>query len=101
MRPTTVQRLVIRMGRSRVRPPWMTASRTPSPWRRSSFMYSTSRTPFETTMPTIMMIPMKDVTFSVVRVRKSDQMTPIIPSGTENMMMKGSRSERNCEAMTM
>ena len=56
-------------------------------------MYSTSRTPFDTTMPTIMMIPMKDVTFSVVRVRKSAQMTPIIPSGTENMMMKGSRSD--------
>jgi len=55
----------------------------------------------DTTMPTIMMMPMKDVTLSVVRVRKSAQMTPIIPSGTENMMMNGSRSERNCEAMTM
>ena len=31
-------------------------------------MYSTSSTPFDTTMPTIMMIPMKDVTLSVVPV---------------------------------
>src|SRR6266851_1254253 len=101
IRPTTVQMLVIRMGRSRVRPPSITASRTPWPCRRNSFMYSTSSTPFDTTMPTIMMMPMKDVTLSVVRVRNSDQMTSNIPSGTENMMMKGSRSERNCEAMTM
>ncbi len=52
-------------------------------------------------MPTIMMIPMNDVTLSVVLVRNSAQMTPIMPSGTENMMMNGSRSDLNCEAMTM
>ena len=71
------------------------------PRRLSSFMYSTSSTPFETTMPTIMMMPMKDVVVRVVRVRNRAQMTPIMPSGTENMMMKGSRSERNWDAMTM
>jgi hypothetical protein len=38
---------------------------------------------------------------SVVRVRKSARITPISPIGTENMMMKGSLSDRNCEAMTM
>ena len=52
-------------------------------------------------MPTIMMMPMNDVTLSVVFVRNSAQMTPIMPSGTENMMTKGSSSERNWEAMTM
>ena len=64
-------------------------------------MYSTRSTPFETTIPTIMMMPMKDVVDSVVRVRNSARMTPMSPMGTENMMMNGSFSERNWDAMTM
>src|SRR5713226_7746496 len=59
--PTTVARTVMRMGRRRMRPARGTATRSGSPWRRRSLMYSTRSTPFETTMPTIMMIPMKDV----------------------------------------
>jgi hypothetical protein len=36
--PTTVVRLVMMMGRSRVRPARITASCNPSPWRLSSLM---------------------------------------------------------------
>ena len=56
-----VVRLVMRIGRSRVRPARTTASPGRRPRRRSSFVYSISRTPFDTTIPTIMMMPMKDV----------------------------------------
>ena len=52
-------------------------------------------------MPTIMMIPMKDVVDRVVLVTYSAQNTPINPMGTENMITKGSMSDRNCEASTM
>ncbi len=68
-RPTTVANTVMRIGRSRTRPARGTASASGIPCRRSSLMYSTSSTPFETTMPTIMMIPMNEVLESVVSVR--------------------------------
>src|SRR6266542_846500 len=47
-RPTRVVRLVMTMGRRRVRPARITASWRPRPWRRSSFVYSTRRTPLDT-----------------------------------------------------
>ena len=52
-------------------------------------------------MPTIMMIPMKLLTESVVPVIQSMRKTPEMPSGTLNMITSGSSSERNCEASTM
>jgi hypothetical protein len=100
-RPTTVVSVVMRIGRSRIRPARGTATCSGSPWRRRSLMYSTSRTPFDTTMPTIMMMPMNDVVESVVLVRYSAQKTPMSPMGTENMIVKGSLSERNWDASTM
>jgi hypothetical protein len=69
------------------------------PWRRW-LAKSTSRIALDTTIPTIAMIPMKDSMLSVVPVRSSVQTTPISPIGTENMMMKGSRNERNCATIT-
>ncbi len=40
-------------------------------------------------------MPMSDCTFSVVRVRNSMVSTPMMPSGTVNMMMNGPTQERN------
>jgi hypothetical protein len=94
-RPKTVARLVIRIGRSRVRPARTTASPSGSPRRLSSLVYSTRSTPFETTIPTIMMMPMNEVVERVVRVTNRARMTPMRPIGTENMMMNGSLRERN------
>ena len=62
---------------------------------------STSSTPFETTMPTIMMMPMKLFTLRLVPVTNSITNTPPTPSGTLNMMTSGSTSERNWDASTM
>ena len=63
-----VAMVVIRIGRRRVRPASTVASRSGLPARRSTLAKSTSSTPFETTMPTIMMMPMKLLTESVVPV---------------------------------
>src|SRR6266849_5166649 len=100
-RPTMVAMVVMRIGRSRVRPASTVASIRSLPRSRSTLAKSTSRTPFETTMPTIMMIPMKLFTESVVPVSQSMRNTPEMPSGTLNMITKGSSSERNWEASTM
>ena len=93
--------MVIRIGRSRVRPASTVASISGLPRARSTFAKSTSSTPFDTTMPTIMMMPMKLFTLSVVPVRYSIRNTPVTPSGTLNMITSGSISDLNCDASTM
>ena len=57
---------------------------------------STIRMLFETAMPTSMTTPISDITFSVVPHSSSVRMTPAMPGGTANRMMKGSTNERNC-----
>jgi len=57
--------------------------------------------PFETTTPTIVITPMKEMIDSVVWVSSSIQMTPMIPNGTVNMITNGSTSDWNCDAMIM
>ena len=54
----------------------------------------------ETTIPTITIMPMKDSMLSVVLVRYSVHITPIMPIGTANMIITGSRNERNCATIT-
>ena len=97
-----VAMVVIRIGRRRVRPASIVASMSGLPRRRSTLAKSTSSTPFETTMPTIMMMPMKLFTLSVVLRDVEHQRTRReMPSGTLNMMTSGSSSDLNCEASTM
>ena len=100
-RPTMVVRLVIRIGRSRVRPARTTASLQRQAVAAQLVRVLDRSTPFDTTMPTIMMMPMNDVVDSVVWVRKSARMTPISPMGTENMMMNGSFSDGTATPCTM
>ena len=100
-RPAMVAMVVMRMGRSRVFPACTVASTSGCPRSRRTRAKSTSSTPFDTTMPTIMMMPMKLFTLSVVPVSQSAMNTPLTPSGTENMMTSGSSSDRNCEARIM
>ena len=100
IRPTMVASAVIRMGRMRMRADSTTARRSGWPSRRRWLAKSTSRIELETTMPTITMMPMKDSILSVVLVRYSVHITPIIPIGTANMMITGSRNERNCATIT-
>ncbi len=99
--PTMVAIVVIRIGRSRVRPAATVASMRDWPRARSTFAKSTRSTPLETTMPTIMMMPMALLTLSVVPVAQSMTNTPVTPSGTVNMMTSGSSRDRNWDARTM
>ncbi len=60
--------VVIKIGLKRVRPASTIASNIDMPRLRRTLAKSTSKTPLETTIPTIMMIPMKLFTLSVVPV---------------------------------
>ena len=100
--PTIVAIVVIRIGRSRVRPASIVASISGLPRARSTLAKSTSSTPFDTTMPTIMMMPMKLFTLQRrARQPRASTNTPVTPSGTLNMMTSGSSSDLNCDASTM
>ena len=101
IKPTIVATVVIRIGRRRVRPASMVASSSGLPRPRSTLAKSTSSTPFDTTMPTIMMMPMKLFTLRVVPVSHSARNTPVTPSGTLNMITRGSINDLNCDASTM
>ena len=57
---------------------------------RRSFAKLTSRMELATEMPTAMMDPMSDSTFSVVPVSASIQRMPESAPGSAAMMMKGS-----------
>ena len=51
-------------------------------------------------MPASMMTPMYACRLNDVPVSLSASTTPMAASGTENMMMNGSRSDSYCDAMT-
>ena len=93
--------VVIKIGRSRVLPASTVASISGCPRLRSTLAKSTSSTPLLTTMPTIMITPMKLFTDRVVPVRYSASTTPARPSGTLHMITSGSSSDLNCAASTM
>jgi len=62
------------------------ASRTDMPSSSSRCANSTIKMLLDTTIPTIMMTPMSDITFSVVPVSRSVSRTPITPVGTARRM---------------
>jgi len=44
---------------------------------------------------------MPEMILMLVCVMNNDIRTPVMAKGTENMMMKGSRNDSNCEAITI
>ncbi len=96
----TVVRVVIRIGRSRIRPPATIASVFAIPSRRSRLMQSTSTIAFFTTMPASMITPMSTMTLTVEPENTSAQTTPIAPSGIVNRIRNGCRSDSNWLAIT-
>ncbi len=86
---------VIRIGRRRMRLAFVTASSSGRPCRRRMRVKSTIRMLFETTMPTIMIRPMRDMTFSVLPEARRISSTPVRPGGIARRMMNGSRNEEN------
>jgi hypothetical protein len=81
---STVVSVVMRIGRSRVRPACSTACRRGRPSRRRRrFMESNRTMALLTTMPASMITPMKAWILKVVLERKSISTTPIAATGTE------------------
>ena len=96
--PNIMARVVIKIGRSLVRPAAIRASRRSIPRERRVFVKSTSRMAFFVTKPMSMMSPMRDIMLTVSRVSKSIPAMPTIESGRENMMARGSMKDSNWAA---
>ena len=75
--PRIVANEVIRTGRKRTRQAGATASSIGMPAVLRDRVNSTMRMQFETTIPVIMMTPIRDMTFSVVWVIRRKTMTPV------------------------
>ena len=99
-RPMMVASEVISTGRNRTRQATATASRTAIPSLRRCRVNSTMRMLLETAMPTSMMTPISDITFSVVSLSQSVRITPVIPGGTAIRMMNGSTKDWNWATST-
>ena len=85
---------VISTGRSRVLPASSAGARASPPVStRRSLAKLTSRIELDTAMPTAMIEPISDSTFSVVPVSASIQRMPTRAPGTAAMMMNGSTQD--------
>ena len=89
-RPRMVQRLVIRIGRNRVRPALSKASWSGIPWSRNWPMYSIKMIPFFTSRPISRMAPMNDETFSGVPVTQRAKSALASDTGWARKMRIGS-----------
>ncbi len=90
---------VIRIGRSRCRPPSTTASRTPMPWARYWLTRSSSTMAFVTTMPTSMSTPISAGTLSAVPLTSSRAIAPVAANGMETSRMSACTTLRNVAIM--
>jgi len=86
------------MGRNRVRPARISASRRLSPSARRVLAKSTSRMAFLVTRPMSMMSPMSDMMFTVSPVRNNMPAMPTTDKGSDSMMASGSMNDSNCAA---
>ena len=80
---------VIRIGRSRRRPPSTTASRTPMPCARYWLIRSISTIALVTTMPTSISTPISAGTPSGVPVTSSRPIAPVAANGIETSRISG------------
>ena len=91
---------VIKIGRSRTSAASRIASRGDLPSVTNRFAKSIKTIDYSTTIPTIMMIPMKAIIDKCVPVAVSTTTTPMKPSGTVSSTMRGSRKLRNWATIT-
>ena len=94
--PISVASEVISTGRNRIRQAWDTACRSGRPSARSRLVKSTIRMLFDTTMPTIITTPIKDMMFMVVPVANRMSSTPVTPVGTASRIRNGSTNDLSC-----
>ena len=92
--------LVMRMGRSRVRPASLMAAIFSRPRSRAWLIASINTMALFTTMPASMMRPMSATELMVVPVMYSPHTGPMSPIGIVNRMTNGCSSDSNCEAIT-
>jgi hypothetical protein len=81
--------VVIRIGRIRLRPAWMSASSMASPSERSRLTASISTMAFFTTIPASITAPISPTTLIEWPVSTRARMAPIAPRGTVNMTTNG------------
>jgi hypothetical protein len=98
--PSMVVSLVIRMGRRRILPASMMASRFDRPRSRAWLTASISTIDWLTTIPASMMSPMYATTLTVVPVIHNAQTAPMIASGMVSRITKGCIRDSNCDAIT-
>ena len=99
-RARMVATAVIRMGRTRVRPPWMSASYVEYPLWRSCSTRSSSTMALVTTMPMSIRKPMRALMPMGWPVMSSAGKAPMVASGRLNRMTSGSTSDPNRNTMT-
>jgi hypothetical protein len=91
--PAIIEKLVMRIGRSRLRPPSTAAISASLLWIRLRSANVTSRIAFATATPTAMIAPMADWMLSVVPVKYSVSTTPAITAGTVETTANASRND--------
>ena len=94
--PAISANVVMMMGRSRMRPASISASRSGMPRSRAHLAKSISRIAFLATMPISRMTPIRLMMFSVSPVISSASTTPISESGSDIRIASGSRNDPNC-----
>jgi hypothetical protein len=87
--PATSAKVVIRMGRKRLRPACIKASSRSTPSRSSWRVASSSRMAFLATRPISMMTPIRLIRLSVPPVISSASTTPISDSGSDSITPSG------------
>ena len=95
--PAISAKVVMRIGRRRIAPPSIRASRSDSPSRsRDHLAKSMSRIAFLATMPMSRITPIRLMMFSVSPVASSISTTPISDSGSDIRIASGSMNDPNC-----
>ena len=95
--PAMRANVVIRIGRNRIAPASMSASRRGFPsFSRAHFAKSMSRIAFFATMPISIITPISVMMLIVLPVIASETITPISDNGNEIMIATGSKNEPNC-----
>ncbi len=100
-RAKIVARAVIRIGRSRCRPPSRTASTTPYPWARYWLIRSISTIALVTTMPISISMPIIAGTPIGVPVATRRPIAPVAANGMDTSRISGWTSERKVATSSM
>ena len=94
--PAIKAKVVMMMGRKRLRPAAMRASSRSMPLASEARAASSNKMAFLATKPMSMITPMRLMRFNVPPVKSKANTTPMSDKGKENMTAKGAVNEPNC-----